>query len=83
MDEKKSSVSVTSTRGDTRRGMGLRSDGLPDIAWCDVPSGDVFLEQRRENVHVNSFQIAKYPVTWSQYRAFLEASDGHHNLVRR
>ena len=72
--------------GDERDGVGLRADGLPDIAWCDVPAG-VFLmgsdkdkdKQARDNetaqheVDLPAFKIAKYPVTVKQYRAFMQA----------
>ena len=80
--------------GDPRPGVGLRADGLPDIVWCEVPGGEVTLEIRAENryriarwlnrsaattFYVEPFHIAKYPVTYRQYRAFLEAEDGYHN----
>jgi formylglycine-generating enzyme required for sulfatase activity len=60
--------------GDVRPGVGLRADGLPDLAWCDVPSGLVELDGHA--FPVEPFQIAKYPVTWAQYSVFLEAADG-------
>ncbi|MCB1821006.1 MAG: SUMF1/EgtB/PvdO family nonheme iron enzyme, partial [Candidatus Competibacteraceae bacterium] len=80
--------------GDPRPGVGLRADGLPDLVWCEVPGGEVTLEIETKNrsriarwlsrsasntFHVEPFQIAKYPVTYRQYRAFLEADDGYHN----
>lgn len=65
--------------GDSREGVGVSEDGLPSIVWCDVPGGSVTLEinyggERTE--HVRPFKIAKYPVTWGQFRAFERASDG-------
>lgn len=65
--------------GDPRPGVGLRADGLPDLVWCEVPGGEVTLEKNLGTFTVNPFRIAKYPVTYSQYRAFLEAEDGYHN----
>ena len=80
--------------GDPRPGVGLRADGLPDLVWCAVPGGEVTLEIEVENrsriarwlrrsasntFHVEPFHIAKYPVTYRQYRAFLEAEDGFNN----
>ncbi len=65
--------------GDPRPGVGLREDGLPDIVWCKVPGGEVTLEENADTFPVEPFYIAKYPVTYSQYRAFLEAEDGYHN----
>jgi formylglycine-generating enzyme required for sulfatase activity len=65
--------------GDPRPGVGLRPDGLPDIAWCKVPGGKIILEEGAGKFTVGPFYIGKYPVTWIQYRSFLEAKDGYHN----
>lgn len=70
--------------GDSRPGVGLRGDALPDILWCDIPGGEVRLSAERspdvdpEALHqaVSPFRIAKYPVTVAQYQAFVEADDG-------
>lgn len=82
--------------GDTRRGVGLRIDGLPDIDWCRILGGEITLkvdlyqpsstiERRGKPAYykfkVKPFCISKYPITWLQYRSFLKASDGYHNLV--
>ncbi len=64
---------------DPRSGVGLREDGLPDIAWCEVPRGKITLEQGAGTFTVDSFYIARYPVTYVQYRTFLEAEDGFPN----
>ena len=32
--------------GDPRPGVGLRADGLPEIVWCEVPGGEVTLEEK-------------------------------------
>jgi len=66
--------------GDPRIGVRLRPDGLPDIAWCEVPGGEITLENETGTFRVDPFSIAKYPVTWIQYRAFLEAKDGYRNM---
>jgi hypothetical protein len=63
--------------GDTRPGVGLREDGLPDLVWCAVPGGRVVLEDGAGEFEVEPFHIARYPITYRQYRAFLEASDGY------
>lgn len=78
--------------GDARPGVGLRSDGLPDIVWCAVPGGSITLELdhfaptkpkrwmrwlRSRTFNSPPFSIAKYCVTWAQYRAFIEAEDGY------
>ena len=66
--------------GDSRDGVGLRADGVPDIVWCEVPPGTVTLEADAGTFTIKeTFSIAKYPVTYRQYRAFLEAKDGYHN----
>ncbi len=56
--------------GDPRAGVGLRPDGLPDIAWCKVPGGEISLEEGAGTFRVKPFYIAKYPLTWRQYRTF-------------
>jgi formylglycine-generating enzyme required for sulfatase activity len=67
--------------------VGLRPDGLPDIDWCKVElegrsSVEVDVE-RVGKVKVDlPFYIARYPVTYSQFQAFIEAPDGYHNHVR-
>jgi formylglycine-generating enzyme required for sulfatase activity len=65
--------------GDNRPGVGLQSDGLPDLVWCDVPGGSVTLEGVEGTFEVQPFHIAQYPVTYVQYRAFLDAEDGYHD----
>ncbi|MCI0354997.1 MAG: SUMF1/EgtB/PvdO family nonheme iron enzyme [Acidobacteria bacterium] len=64
--------------GDLRRGVGLDAGGIPDIAWIDIPAGEVTLETGGL-FPVRPFRMARYPVTWGQYRAFLEAEDGYRN----
>ncbi len=63
--------------GDTRPGAGLDDSGLPDMEWCPVEAGTVVIEETP--FQVDAFFIAKYPVTHSQYQAFLDAKDGYRN----
>lgn len=64
--------------GDPRHGVGLDGKGLPDLAWVDIPAGQVTLEtDPPETFVVHPFRIARYPITWRQYRAFLDAADGY------
>jgi formylglycine-generating enzyme required for sulfatase activity len=69
--------------GDTRRGVGLRADGLQDIDWVSIEGGEVTLLIRSNPEDTNSdiintltrvvasFRIARYPVTIAQFQAFL------------
>ena len=75
--------------GDTRKGVGLREDGLPDIDWVHVPGGEVTIEIRTESNDpdsavaktvtrtVETCWLSRYPVTVAQFQAFLrECHDG-------
>ncbi|QLH51379.1 SUMF1/EgtB/PvdO family nonheme iron enzyme [Candidatus Accumulibacter cognatus] len=55
----------------------MNDDGLPDIAWVDVPAGEVTLAENAGHFTGAAFCIARHPVTWRQYRAFVEAPDGY------
>ena len=49
---------------------------LPDIGWCNVPAGEFVMDEGKSQHTLNlpySYQIAKYPVTNSQYALFVEA----------
>lgn len=63
--------------GDPRPGVGLRADGLPDIAWVPIAAARVKVES--ETREVPAFAIARYPVTNAQFQAFVEAEDGYRN----
>ncbi|EXI69278.1 MAG: Serine/threonine-protein kinase pkn1 [Candidatus Accumulibacter adjunctus] len=64
--------------GDPRRGVGLAADGLPDIAWVDVAAGEVEIDgPAQHRFVVDPLRVARYPVTWQQYGAFVTASDGY------
>jgi formylglycine-generating enzyme required for sulfatase activity len=63
--------------GDTRPGVGLRADGLPDIMWCEIAACKIRLQDTADTVLVERFRIAKYPTTWAQYLVFLQATDGY------
>lgn len=75
--------------GDPRPGVGLRGDGLPDIAWIQIPGGQVRIDPEaptgflsllpfRRTFEVRPFQMAKFPVTNAQFQAFFSATDGYH-----
>ncbi|NWJ48811.1 MAG: SUMF1/EgtB/PvdO family nonheme iron enzyme [Chloroflexi bacterium] len=73
--------------GDTRRGVGVREDGLPDIAWLPVAPGGTLIIKIQQglfdikdcNFEVQPFYIAQYQVTYAQYQAFVKAKDGYKN----
>jgi len=70
--------------GDRRSGVGLGSDGVPEIAWAEVPEGSFLMgsgrddeiayddEKPQRQIELPAFQISGYPVTNAQYRAFVE-----------
>jgi len=64
-------------RGDPRRGVGVNDDGLPDIAWVDVPAGEVTIEKNAGHFTIAAFCIARHPVTWRLSRAFVKATDDY------
>jgi formylglycine-generating enzyme required for sulfatase activity len=49
-------------------------DGLPDIEWCDIPAGEYRYQDGK--VTLAAYRIAKYPITFMQFQAFLDAVDG-------
>jgi hypothetical protein len=64
--------------GDPRPGVGLRPDGLPDIEWLPVaPGGQIKIAG--QNFNVQPFYLAKYPITYVQYQAFVNTPDGYNN----
>jgi hypothetical protein len=65
--------------GDTREGVGVNAEGVPQIKWLPVPGGSIILEDNAGSQDVDPFHMAKYPVTYRQYRAFLDAEDGYRN----
>ena len=71
--------------GDDRPRVGLRADGLPDIAWCKVPAGPFVMgsdkkrdkwaeenEQPQHEVRLPGYKISQYPVTNAHYQAFVD-----------
>ncbi len=67
--------------GDPRPGVGLRSDGLPDVVWCEIPDDGEWTYQNAKHEPLPKFYMAKYPVTYRQFQAFVDAPDGYANSV--
>lgn len=67
---------------DPRPGVLLRPDGLPDIAWVLIPKIDPqtgksdWIYQDGKRQPEPDFWIARYPITYAQFQAFLDAPDG-------
>jgi formylglycine-generating enzyme required for sulfatase activity len=71
---------------DTRAGVGCRGDGLPDIDWVEIPECDEqgrreFIYQQGKRRREPTFWMARYPVTYGQFQAFLDAKDGFANAA--
>lgn len=63
------------TIGDTRSGLGVDSNGLPQIDWLPVELGGQ-IEIAGQAFTVRPFYVAKYLTTYAQFQAFLDAPDG-------
>lgn len=61
--------------GDPRPGVGLDRDGLPDICWLSVDGGVAEIE-RAGQFEAHPFCLAKYPIPFQQFQAFLDDPEG-------
>ena len=61
--------------GDPRPGVGLDDNGLPDIDWVEIPAGPFIYGEgeNRQTMDLPRFNISRYPVTNSQFQAFIDA----------
>jgi len=66
------------TIGDTRSGIGFDERGLPQIDWLLVSPGG-YIQIQGGDFTVGPFYVAKYLITYPQFQAFVEASDGFEN----
>lgn len=72
--------------GDPRPGTGLKN-GLPDIEWVDIPAGAFLMgsddrgedEKPQHKITLSAYRISRYPITYQQFQAFLDADDGFRN----
>lgn len=44
--------------------------------WCAVPAGEFLYGEDKRKLTLPTFQIAKYPITYRQFEAFITAKDG-------
>jgi formylglycine-generating enzyme required for sulfatase activity len=56
---------------DDRPGVGVR-DGLPDIDWVEIPSGEFLFGQEPRPESLPIFHVARYPVTNAQFQCFID-----------
>jgi formylglycine-generating enzyme required for sulfatase activity len=64
---------------DHRKGVSVgRADGVPDVDWVEIEGGE-FIYQQGERRTLETFRMARYPVTNGQWQAFLHAGDGYAN----
>ena len=61
--------------GDERPGVGVKN-GLPDIAWIEIPPGPFKMGEGKEQFDcallTRPYRISRYPVTVAQYQAFVD-----------
>ncbi len=62
--------------GDPRPGV-LNRNRLPDIAWLKIPAGE-FIYNFDRYVELDTFYISRYPITITQFHAFVQ-DDGYEN----
>jgi formylglycine-generating enzyme required for sulfatase activity len=63
------------TIGDTRSGIGVARNGIPQIDWLPVELGGQ-IEIEGHSFTVQPFYVAKYLITYLQFQTFLDAPDG-------
>jgi formylglycine-generating enzyme required for sulfatase activity len=63
---------------DNRPGIGLGTDGLPEVDWVTIPAGE-FIYRDDQRLTLPQYRIGRCHVTAAQFGAFLEADDGWHD----
>ncbi|MBK8032483.1 MAG: SUMF1/EgtB/PvdO family nonheme iron enzyme [Chloroflexi bacterium] len=58
--------------------------GIPLLEWCEIPAGILHIGEngkgsQRDTLHVEAFQLAKYPVTNGQFQLFIDDPRGYAN----
>ncbi len=54
-----------------RLGLGDRVGLIPDIAWVEVPAGPFRYGNKKQQITLPAFRIARYPVTNVQFQCFI------------
>ncbi len=75
--------------GDLRKGVGItltpspspggRGEAIPDIDWVPIPDDGEFIYGEGENLRklrLPPYKISRYPITYAQFQAFVDAPDG-------
>ena len=81
--EREEAAIVLSQLGDDRLGVGLNSNGLPDIQWVDIDGKPFIMGDSHtlddetpsfscQLINGKPYRISKYPITVKQYKAFIE-----------
>ncbi len=66
---------------DNRKGVSvvfMAGQALPDLDWVEIPGGP-FIYQENEQRSEPAFYMARYPVTFTQFQAFLDDPQGFTN----
>lgn len=63
---------------DSRKGVGVFANDLPEIDWVAIQACE-FVYQDWELRRLETFHIARYPITNAQFQCFLDARDGYAN----
>lgn len=60
---------------DSRYGIGLDSNRLPEIDWIEIPACEFIYREgeRQQTLHLPTYRISRYPVTNIQFWAFVNA----------
>lgn len=76
-NQEKTSILAQMGENDTRPPLGLSVDGVPEIDWMDIPAGQfLYGDSKEERDILHDYKISKYPTTYAQFQAFIDAPDG-------
>jgi formylglycine-generating enzyme required for sulfatase activity len=79
--ERKSAVTSAPPARDTDRASAAAVKAVigEPFEWCAVPTGEFLYGDDKKPLTLPAFQIAKYPITYSQFQVFIDATDGFHD----